>query len=95
VCVLQCSVARFLRELASSDAVTFHIAQQPGLQSGATPTLLLMKDMLFQVRGAWLGADIMLEMLATESHSCGKECCRRRRRPCSRCWSGGTGCAGT
>lgn len=50
VAVLQCAIARYLRELVSSDAVTFPIAQQPGLQAGATPTLLLMKDMLFQAR---------------------------------------------
>ena len=90
--MLQCSVARFLRELASSDTVTFPIAQQPGLQSGAMPTLLLMKDMLFQARSCVRhhagGAAEGLCQHATDR-------CYRRQRPCSRCWSGGIGCADT
>lgn len=46
---LQCAVARYLQDLVSTDAATFHISQQSSFQDGTTPTLLLMKDMLYQV----------------------------------------------
>ena len=46
---LQCALARYLQDLVSTDAVMFVITQQAGLQDGATPTLLLIKDLLVQV----------------------------------------------
>lgn len=56
---LQCALARYLQDLVSTDAVTFVITQQTGLQDGATPTLLLIKDLLVQV-GYLLWCNLLL-----------------------------------
>lgn len=53
--VLQCALVRYLQELISgSDAVTFPLAQQTGILDGATPNLLLLKDLLLQVSSQML-----------------------------------------
>ncbi len=65
---LQCALARYLQDLVSSNAVTFVITQHTGFQDGATPTLLLMKDLIVQVswphrhHNDFLHSSIMLDV---------------------------------